>query len=59
MSKQIPEIEYSASSLSEVEKKHIEKILKNNNWNINRSAEVLGIERATLYSKISKYGLKK
>jgi transcriptional regulator with PAS, ATPase and Fis domain len=46
-------------SLSDIEKKHIEKILHLNNWNINRSAEILGIERATLYSKISKYGLKK
>ncbi len=59
LAKQIPEAEYGALSLSDVEKKHIEKILARNNWNINRSAEILGIERATLYNKISKYGLKK
>jgi DNA-binding NtrC family response regulator len=59
LAKQIPETEYGALSLSDVEKKHIEKILIRNNWNINRSAEILGIERATLYNKISKYGLKK
>ena len=59
LAKQTPETEYGALSLSDVEKKHIEKILARNNWNINRSAEILGIERATLYNKISKYGLKK
>ena len=59
LAKQTPEPEYGALSLSDVEKKHIEKILIRNNWNINRSAEILGIERATLYNKISKYGLKK
>lgn len=47
------------SSLSEVEKKYIEKTLNQNNWNINKCAGILGIERATLYNKISKYGLKK
>jgi len=47
------------STLSEVEKKYIEKTLIQNNWNINKCAGILGIERATLYNKISKYGLKK
>ena len=47
------------STLSEVEKKYIEKTLSQNNWNINKCAGILGIERATLYNKISKYGLKK
>jgi len=47
------------SSLSEVEKRYIEKTLNQNNWNINKCAGILGIERATLYNKISKYGLKK
>lgn len=47
------------SSLSDVEKRYIEKTLNQNNWNINKCAGILGIERATLYNKISKYGLKK
>jgi DNA-binding NtrC family response regulator len=47
------------SSLSEIEKRYIEKTLNQNNWNINKCAGILGIERATLYNKISKYGLKK
>ena len=46
-------------SLDTFEKKYIEKILKENNWNISRSAEKLNIDRATLYSKIKKYGLAK
>jgi DNA-binding NtrC family response regulator len=46
-------------TLSEIEKKYIEKTLILNNWNINKCAGILGIERATLYNKISKYGLKK
>ena len=51
--------ETGPSTLSEVEKKYIEKTLIQNNWNINKCAGILGIERATLYNKISKYGLKK
>jgi DNA-binding NtrC family response regulator len=47
------------STLSDVEKRYIEKTLIQNNWNINKCAGILGIERATLYNKISKYGLKK
>ena len=34
-------------------------MLRENNWNISKSAEILGIDRVTLYNKISKYGLKK
>jgi len=46
-------------SLSANEKKYVYKILKENNWNISRSAEILEIDRVTLYNKINKYGLKK
>lgn len=55
----VPDIESGSSSLADIEKKHIEKILRLNNWNIQKCAEILGIERATLYNKITKYGLKK
>ena len=53
------EPEQKLSTLSEIEKRYIEKTLNQNNWNINKCAGILGIERATLYSKISKFGLKK
>ncbi len=46
-------------SLSGMEKIHIAKVLGKMGWNITRAAEALGIDRVTLYSKISKYGLKK
>jgi len=49
----------SDKSLSALEKKHIVKMLAENNWNISRSAEILGIDRVTLYNKINKYGLQR
>ncbi len=51
--------EVEDKSLSEVEKRHIALVLKENNWNISKSAEDLKIDRVTLYNKIKKYGLRK
>ena len=48
-----------SKSLSEMEKEHIRQVLAANRWNIVRSAQVLGIDRVTLYNKIRKYELKK
>ena len=45
-------------SLDEVEKDHIRKILDQTGWNISKSAAILGIDRSTLYNKISRYELK-
>jgi transcriptional regulator of acetoin/glycerol metabolism len=47
------------NSLQEVEKAHIQQILKENRWNIARSAKILGIDRSTLYSKIKRYNIEK
>ena len=47
------------NSLKEVEKNHIQQILTDNDWNIARSAKILGIDRSTLYSKIKKYEIEK
>lgn len=47
------------SSLEELEKAHIQRTLDQNNWNITRSAEILKIDRVTLYNKIKKYNLKR
>ncbi|MCL4469530.1 MAG: helix-turn-helix domain-containing protein, partial [Deltaproteobacteria bacterium] len=44
-------------SLDQMEKNHITSVLKNNNWNISTSAQILGIDRTTLYNKIKKYNL--
>jgi DNA-binding NtrC family response regulator len=43
--------------LSEVEKIHIQRVLAETGGNISKSARVLGIDRATLYNKIKRYGL--
>jgi transcriptional regulator of acetoin/glycerol metabolism len=32
-------------------------VLEDNNWNISRSADILQIDRATLYNKIERYGI--
>lgn len=49
----------TADSLEEIEKTHIQNILGRMDWNITRSAEILKIDRVTLYNKIKKYGLKR
>ncbi len=48
-----------AHSLKDVEKTHIERVLTENQWNIARSAKILGIDRSTLYSKIKRYDIEK
>ncbi len=47
------------NTIQEVEKSHIIRILKSNQWNIVRSAKILGIDRSTLYNKIKRYQIKK
>ena len=48
-----------AHSLKDVERTHIERVLTENQWNIARSAKILGIDRSTLYSKIKRYDIEK
>jgi two-component system, NtrC family, response regulator HydG len=45
-------------SLQEMEKQHIDRILKLCHWNISRAAGILEVNRGTLHSKIRKYGLR-
>jgi DNA-binding NtrC family response regulator len=45
------------ASLGEMEKQHILKILDQSEWNISKSAAILGIDRSTLYNKIKRYHL--
>ncbi|MGB9720321.1 MAG: sigma-54-dependent transcriptional regulator [bacterium] len=45
--------------LETVEKEHILNVLKICDWNIKKAAQVLGINRVTLYNKMEKYGLRK
>jgi DNA-binding NtrC family response regulator len=46
-------------SLKDVEKGHIVKILSDSNWNISKSAKILGIDRSTLYNKMKTYQIQK
>jgi len=51
--------EPAGTSLQEVERAHIARVLSENSWNIQRSAKILGIDRSTLYSKIKRYNLRR
>jgi two-component system, NtrC family, response regulator HydG len=46
-------------SLADVERRHVAGILERTGWNITRAAEVLGIDRVTVYNKIRRYGLQR
>lgn len=45
-------------TMEEVEKMHIDKVLKHNNWNRVKTAQVLGITPKTLYLKIKRYEIR-
>lgn len=49
----------NGDSLEEIEKAHIERILNRVSWQISQAAELLKIDRTTLYNKIKKYNLSK
>ncbi|THB76663.1 MAG: sigma-54-dependent Fis family transcriptional regulator [Desulfobacteraceae bacterium] len=46
-------------ALKDVEQDHIGKVLQATHWNISRAAQLLGVDRSTLYNKIKRYGLKR
>ncbi|HAR43649.1 MAG TPA: hypothetical protein DCS07_13630 [Bdellovibrionales bacterium] len=48
---------YFQSSLEDLEKSHILKVLKEVHYNKSRASEILGIDRATLYRKAQRYGI--
>jgi two-component system response regulator AtoC len=47
----------AATSLEDMEKAHIMKVLQEVGFNKSRASEVLGIDRATLYRKAQRYGI--
>jgi two-component system response regulator HydG len=47
-----------ASRLSDQERQLIQSTLEKVGWNKYRAAQILGVARSTLYSKIAKYGIK-
>jgi len=54
-----PAGELTARSMAGMEMEHIERVLREMDGNISRSAKVLGIDRATLYNKLKKYGIRR
>ena len=46
-------------SLADVERDHIEKILRETEWNISRTAQILGVDRSTVYNKMRLFDLKR
>ena len=49
----------SAVPMVDIEKAHINGVLKSVNWNKNIAAKILGISLKTLYTKIRQYDLTK
>jgi transcriptional regulator of acetoin/glycerol metabolism len=49
---------FSSTSLIELEKQEISRLLEHYGGNITKVAKALGIARNTLYRKLYKYGLK-
>jgi transcriptional regulator of acetoin/glycerol metabolism len=47
----------AGDSLEDIERSHVERVLTRTGWNVSRAAEVLQIDRVTLYNMIRKYGL--
>ncbi len=54
----LPKDTGSAITLEELERRHIQGVLQETEWNIQRAAEMLGIHRNTLARKIAEYDLR-
>ena len=48
----------AGESLAEMEKRHIAAVLEQTDGNITRAADILKVDRVTVYNKIKKYGLR-
>ena len=46
-------------TLKEMEKAYIQQVLEDQNWNVTRSAEVLGLNRVSLHKMIKRYNLER
>jgi DNA-binding NtrC family response regulator len=44
-------------TLDEAERRHVEQVLRQERWVVQRAAEVLGISRTSLYERMRRYGL--
>lgn len=48
----------TGSTLADVEREHIARVLEETGWNLSQAARILDIDRTTLYNKIKRYGLR-
>jgi transcriptional regulator with PAS, ATPase and Fis domain len=48
----------AGESLAEIEKRHIAAVLEHTDGNVTRAADILKVDRVTVYNKIKKYGLR-
>jgi DNA-binding NtrC family response regulator len=44
-------------TLDEAERRHVESVLRQEGWVVQRAADVLGISRTSLYERMRKFGL--
>jgi DNA-binding protein Fis len=49
---------FRPKSFKEVERRHVERVLRHHEGNRSRASKDLGIARATLINKIKEYGLR-
>jgi DNA-binding NtrC family response regulator len=49
----------AGDTLADVEKAHVAAVLERTGWNVTKAAEILGIDRVTVYNKMRKYGLQR
>jgi len=54
---ELPPTPKGGTTLEDLERVHIARVLRENNFNRARTADVLGISKKTLYLKIKRYGL--
>lgn len=57
-SEPVPPPPQDGGSLIDLEKEHIERVLRQNNFSRTKTADALGISKKTLYLKIKRYGLR-
>jgi two-component system, NtrC family, response regulator HydG len=48
----------SGRTLDDIERAHIERVLRETQHNMSRAARVLDIDRTTLYNKLKRYGMR-